>query len=94
MERQWNIVNDFFTETIDDFKESMEAEGKNVGKVGAEAWGDQVFHLWSRLEEITEPWKGILWAGELYEEEGEGWGCLVNWKKKRCEVGRMRCHSV
>lgn len=44
VESQWNIVDDFFTETTDDFKESVEAQGKNVGKVGAEAWGDQVVH--------------------------------------------------
>lgn len=78
---------------------------KNQWKPRAKMWvkltrGDQVFHLWSRLEELTEPRKGILWAAELYGEQGEGWGYLVNWKKagvkakERSEVGRRRCHLV
>lgn len=70
VESQWNIVDDSFTETTDDLKESVEAQGKNTGKVGAEAWGDHIPSL--RLEGITEPWKEIPWAAEPYGEQGEG----------------------
>lgn len=57
-----------------------------MGKVWAEAWEGQAFHLWSRLEELMEPWERNSGAAEPCGEQG----CLVTWKEAGSETKEER----